>query len=197
MWWQYLLVFIGAMLVDIVPFPFPPAFTVMIFLQIYYRLDIWLVIIIGVAGSILGRLILTLYIPKVSDHIFTQDKNEDVLFLGAKMKDKVWRCMGFVLLYSLLPLPTTPLFLAGGMARMKPYVMIPPFTIGKFTSDMVTVLLGSYAARNTETLLNGIVSWESITGTVLGLILVCAFILIDWRSLLLNKKLVIKFNVWK
>ena len=29
MWWQYLLVVVGALLVDVSPFPSPPAFTVM------------------------------------------------------------------------------------------------------------------------------------------------------------------------
>lgn len=63
MWWQYLLVFIGSFLFDVVPFPFPPAFTIMVFLQIIFGLNIWTVIGIGVADSILGRYILTLYIP--------------------------------------------------------------------------------------------------------------------------------------
>ena len=48
------------MIVDIVPLPLPPAFVVMIFLQIEFNLNVWLVIVIGVAGSILGRYILTL-----------------------------------------------------------------------------------------------------------------------------------------
>jgi len=30
MWWQYLLVFVGALLVDVSPFPLPPAFTAMV-----------------------------------------------------------------------------------------------------------------------------------------------------------------------
>jgi hypothetical protein len=55
MWWQYILVFLGALAFDIVPFPFPPAFTIMMFFQILFRLDVWLVIVIGVAGSVLGR----------------------------------------------------------------------------------------------------------------------------------------------
>ena len=66
MWWQYALVFLGTLLVDIVPFPLPPAFTVMVFLQILYDLNIWAVIAIGVVGSIVGRYVLTLYIPKLS-----------------------------------------------------------------------------------------------------------------------------------
>ena len=48
MWWQYCLVFLGALLFDIVPFPFLPAFTIMIFLQLVFDLNIWTTICIGV-----------------------------------------------------------------------------------------------------------------------------------------------------
>src|SRR4051812_36883467 len=122
MLWQYLLVFLGAMLVDIVPFPLPPAFTVMIFLQIKFHLDVWIVIAVGVIGSIIGRTILTLYIPKVSARIFNKSKNDDVHYLGSRMKENKAKGQLLVLIYSLMPLPTTPLFLAAGMARMKPIV---------------------------------------------------------------------------
>src|SRR5947208_1006014 len=104
MWWQYLLVFLGSLMVDIVPLPLPPAFTVMILFQITYNLNIWLVIIIGVAGSIVGRTILTLYISKISDRIFSAKKNEDVKFLGRKMKEKGWKSQALILFYSLMPL---------------------------------------------------------------------------------------------
>jgi uncharacterized membrane protein YdjX (TVP38/TMEM64 family) len=185
------------MLVDIVPFPFPPAFTVMIFLQIKFNLNIWLVIFIGVAGSILGRYILTLYIPKLSGKIFSPSKNEDVQFLGKKLKEKGWKSQAVILGYSLMPLPTTPLFVAGGMAKMKPYYIIPAFTIGKFVSDSIAVFMGDYAAKNTTDLLHGIVSWKSITGLVMGLILLFALLFIDWRSLLQKKKFRLEFNIWK
>ena len=121
MWWQYLLVFIGALLVDVSPLPLPPAFTVMIFLQSKFNLQIWLVICIGVAGSILGRYILTLYIAKLSGRYFKTSKNEDAEFLGKRLEKKGWRSHALVLTYSLLPVPTTPLFVAAGMARLKAY----------------------------------------------------------------------------
>src|ERR1700741_5423229 len=81
MWWQYLLVFLGALLFDIVPFPFLPAFTIMVFLQVVFDLDLWPVLFIGVAGSILGRYILSLYIPHISHRYFKATKNEDIEFL--------------------------------------------------------------------------------------------------------------------
>lgn len=130
MGWQYLLVFFGAFLFDVVAFPFPPAFTIMVFLQIMFGLNIWWVIVVGVAGSILGRYILTLYIPRLAGRLFKRSKNEDVQFLGKKMKEKGWRGQAVIIAYSLLPLPTTPLFVAGGMAKIHALYIIPAFFVG-------------------------------------------------------------------
>jgi membrane protein YqaA with SNARE-associated domain len=197
MWWQYVLVFIGSMLVDIVPIPLPPAFTVMIFLQIVFDLDIWVTLACGVTGSILGRYILAAYIPKVSGRIFKKAKNEDVEFLGDKMRKNGAKGQLGILLYSLMPLPTTPLFIAGGMAKVKPWFIILPFIVGKVISDTIALLTGQYAAKNAEDIAEGIVSWQSITGFALGLLLVFALLFIDWRTLLMKKKLSLKFNIWK
>ena len=90
------MVFIGSFLFDVVPIPFPPAFTIMVFLQIMFGLNIWMVIGLGVAGSILGRFILTLYIPFLTGRIFKQSKTKDVEFLGKKMKEK-----GFAEVYNM------------------------------------------------------------------------------------------------
>ena len=197
MWWHYLLVFIGAFLFDVVPFPFPPAFTIMIFLQILFDLNIWWVIVVGVAGSILGRYILTLYIPFLAGKIFKRTKNEDVEFLGKKMKENGWKSQMVIIAYSLLPLPTTPLFLAGGMAKLKPLYIIPAFFIGKFISDTVTVHLGKYASEHTKSILEQASSWKSIASLVVGLLLICALLFIDWRSLIQEKKFQMKFKIWK
>jgi uncharacterized membrane protein YdjX (TVP38/TMEM64 family) len=196
MWLKYLWVFFGSILVDIVPIPLPPAFTVMIFFQIKFNLDIWWVICVGVCGSIIGRYILTLYIPLISQHLFNPGKNEDVQFLGRKLKKNGWKSHLLILTYSLMPLPTTPLFLAGGIARMKPYYIIPAFTIGKFTSDAIAVWTGDYAVKNAGEIFQGIISWKSITGLTLGLLLIFALLFIDWRTLLRDKKLKIDFNIW-
>jgi membrane protein YqaA with SNARE-associated domain len=197
MWYKYLLVFFSAMAFDITPLPLPPAFTAMIFLQITLHLNLWLVIIIGVVGSILGRLILTIYIPHVSARIFNKKKNEDIQFLANKMKQKGWKSQLFVLVYSLLPLPTTPLFLAAGIGKMRPVYIFPAFFIGKFTSDAIAVLVGAYATKDAQDIEEGIVSWQSIAGLVAGLLLILGLLFIDWQHLIMKKKFRMKFTVWK
>ena len=197
MWWQYLLVFSGALFFDIVPFPFPPAFTIMVFLQIMFGLNIWWVIVIGVAGSILGRYILTLYIPLLAGKYFKSSKNEDVAYLGKKMKEKGWKSQAAILAYSLLPLPTTPLFVAAGMAKIKALYIIPAFFIGKFTSDSIAVHLGKYASEHTQSLMEEALSLKSITGLAIGILLLSALLFIDWRSLIQKKKFRLNFKIWK
>ena len=197
MWWHYLLVFLGAFVFDVVPFPFPPAFTIMVFLQIVFGLNIWAVIAIGVAGSILGRYVLTLYIPFIAGKIFNPAKNEDVQFLGGVMKSNGWKSQIVIIAYSLLPLPTTPLFVASGMAKMKPLYIIPAFFIGKFISDAILVHLGKFGTENAESILLGAISWESISSLALGLLLISALLFIDWRSLIQKKKFNLNFRIWK
>lgn len=197
MWWQYLLVFLGAFLFDVVPFPLPPAFTIMVFLQIVFGLDIWWVIVIGVGGSILGRYLLTLYVPSLADRIFKKSKNEDVQFLGERMKELGWRGQAAILAYTLLPLPTTPIFLASGMARINAIYVIPAFFVGKFTSDAITVHLGKYASESIENIIEKGFSWPSAISLILGLFFISGIIFIDWRSLLVKKKLLLNFRVLK
>jgi membrane protein YqaA with SNARE-associated domain len=180
-----------------VPIPFPPAFTIMLFLQIKYDLNIWLVIVIGVIGSILGRYILTLYIPFIANKIFKESKNQDVQFLGEKMKEKGWKSQMAIIAYSLLPLPTTPLFLAGGMAKIKPLYIIPAFFVGKFTSDAIVIHLGKYTSENVQVILEGMVSWKTVTSLILGLLMLFFILFIDWRSLIQKNKFKLNFRIWK
>ena len=197
MWWQYLLVFIGAFLFDVVPFPSPPAFTIMVFLQIIYDLNIWFVILTGVTGSILGRYVLTLYIPKIAGKLFNPAKNEDVQYIGRVMKSKGWKSQLVIIAYSLLPLPTTPLFIAAGMAKVKPIYIIPSFFIGKFTSDCILVYFGKYGAKSAENLLQGVINWQSILSLLIGVFFVGTLLFIDWRALIQKKEYKLNFKIWK
>jgi len=197
MWWQYLLVFLGALLFDIVPFPFPPAFTIMMFLQIIFKLNVWLVIVIGVIGSVLGRYILLLYAPILAGKYLNTSKNNDIQLLGDKMQENKWKGQMIVLAYSLLPLPTTPLFLAAGISRLKAVYIIPAFVIGKFTSDTIALFLGAYAAANAQNIFDNAMSWQSIASLLLGLFLLFCLFFVDWRTLIHTKKLVFNFKIMK
>lgn len=111
------------------------------------------------------------------------------------MKEKGWKGHLAILTYSLLPLPTTPLFIAGGMAKLKPYYIIPAFFVGKFISDAITVTMGDYAAKNISDIWEGLASWKFILGILLFLLFVAALLFIDWRNLIQHKKVKLKFKI--
>lgn len=197
MWWQYLLVFLGALLFDIVPFPFPPAFTIMLLLLIIFHLKVWLVIVAGVVGSVLGRYILTLYTPLLANKYIKESKIKDVQFLRKKMEENKWKGEIVILAYSLLPLPTTPLFLGAGMAKLNAKYIIPAFLIGKFTSDTIVLHAGKYALENAHSIMKDVLSLKSIASFSLSLFLIFCILFIDWRSLIQKNKLVWKFKIWR
>lgn len=193
----YILVFIAALAVDLIPFFGPPVWTVMVFLQMRYGLDIWPVLIVGVVGSAIGRYLYSLYIPYFSSRLLKQQKNEDMMYIGSRLNENNWKVQVFVLLYTVLPLPSTPLFTAAGISRINTLAIIPAFLVGKFIIDTIMVHAGNYIASNTTEIAAGLVSWQNIVGTIAGMLVVLLFLFVDWRRLLQEKKLTLNFNIWK
>jgi len=193
----YFLVFFASFLVDVIPFVGPRAWTVMVFFQIKFELNIWMVLIFGVTGSALGRYYYSAYIRWLSHKYIKKEKNHDMQFLGSKLSGKGWKVQLFVLIYTLIPIPTTPLFTATGVAHIRPLHIMPAFFVGKFISDSVMVITGDYVATNISSIVTGIVSWQSILGTMAGLVIISMFFFINWQKLLVEKKLQISFHIWK
>jgi membrane protein DedA with SNARE-associated domain len=192
----YLLVFIAALLVDVVLFIGPPAWTVMVFFQLQFGLNIWLVLIVGVTGSAIGRYIYSLYIPLISERIIKPSKNADLQFIGGKFSQKGWKALLFVFIYTLMPLPSTPLFTAVGIARIKTLRILPSFFAGKFISDAAMVLTGNYVAGNASEIGTKFLSWQNVVGIGLGLVIIALFLFIDWWRLLVDKEFRLNFRIW-
>jgi hypothetical protein len=83
------------------------------------------------------------------------------------------------------------------MAKIKPLYIIPAFFVGKFTSDSITVHLGEYASKHATNMMEQALSWKSVASLVVGLLLIFALLFVDWRVLIQNKKLKLKFKIWK
>lgn len=193
----YLLVFAASLLVDVIPLIGPPAWTVMVLCQASFKLDIWWVLVVGVTGSAIGRYIYASYIHLLSQRLIKPQKNSDLQFIGGKLSGNGWRVHLFVFLYTLMPLPSVSLFTAAGIARIRPLHIIPAFFAGKFISDASMVITGNYVVNNMQSVGQGLLSFKSLAGIALGLIIICLFLFIDWKKLLIEKKFRLSFNIWK
>src|SRR5207248_7504037 len=110
--WMYVLVFVAALVVDSIPVFAPPVWTVLVLLLLTFHLNPWLVVIIGVTGSSLGRYILSLYIPRISRAVVNRREDENLSYVGSKLAQTPLAASTFIFLYTLTPLSTTALFTA-------------------------------------------------------------------------------------
>jgi uncharacterized membrane protein YdjX (TVP38/TMEM64 family) len=193
----YLLVFLASILIDTIPFIGPPAWIVMVYFQMHYGLNMWWVLVGGVLGSTIGRYLLTLYVPWLTSKAVNQKKDDDLTFLGEKLNRKGWRLQMVVFLYTLIPVPTTPLFMALGMSKVNVLKVMPAFLVGKFISDTYMVYTGKIAAENVSQMMNGFFTWKVFAASLVCIVFLGAMLFIDWKTLIIQKKFKLSFKVWK
>jgi membrane protein YqaA with SNARE-associated domain len=193
----YLAAFAAALLVDTIPVFAPPAWTILAFMIVKWHPNPWGVIAAGALGSVIGRYLLTLYMPRVSAKMLHPSENDNLTFLGRKLGGRFWRANLFVMLYAISPLSTTALFTAAGVAHVNPWNILPGFAIGKFLGDAWVILTAKVTADQATDLMSGKVSWQTASTAVAGLLLIFGVLVVDWRQLLGHKKFRLNFQIWK
>ena len=193
----YFAAFAAALLVDTIPVFAPPAWTILAFMIVKWNLNPWGVIAAGALGSVIGRYLLTLYMPNLSAKVLRPSENDNLSFLGKKLGGRFWRANLFVMLYAISPLSTTALFTAAGLAHVNPWNVLPGFAIGKFIGDAWVILTAKVTADQATSLMSGKLSWQTALTAATGLLLISGVLVIDWRQLLGHKKFRLDFKIWK
>ncbi len=194
----YALVFISSVLVDCIPVFAPPAWMLMMLIMFKFDLSPGLVVFIGTAGTVTGRLIFVSYIvPWIGRRTIGHKKEADLKFVGKKISDNGVSTFLFVFIYSVLPLSTTALFTAVSLAKVKRILIIPPFFLGNLIGDGLIIISGKYAIANFSDLYKGSFELKNILLMSFGLVVMILFLFIDWRGLLENKRVKFKWKFWK
>ncbi|MGH8018886.1 MAG: VTT domain-containing protein [Opitutaceae bacterium] len=195
--WHYLALFVCTLVSDAIPVFGLPGWTIMVFFWAQFDLEPWLVLAIGVPGSVLGKYVLYIYAPALSHRYINERKNEQIAFVGGKLNQVLAKSWLFVFIHSLTPLSTTVLFTAAGIARVRPRYFLPPYFAAKFLVDAVMVFSGRYAVRNISELLQGVFSVQGIIATTAGLLAVALLFFIDWRTLLEHRRFRLEWKIWR
>lgn len=195
--WMYVAVFLLAVAVDSIPIFAPPAWPILVFFLLYYDLNVWAVILLGVIGTTIGRFILSTYMPWIGHKLLNQWEEENLTFLGSRLSQSAGSAFVFVFLYSLTPLSTTALFTAACIAKVPQLYLLPAFFLGKLISYTVLILTSQYLACDADGIFSGVISWKTIVSGVVGLLLILGFMFIDWKELLLKKQFRLNFQIWK
>jgi hypothetical protein len=194
----FILIAVSSFAVDCIPVFAPPAWTLMMFFMVKFDLNPWIAAATGTIGTVSGRMVYSsLIVPWVGDRALGRAKNDDLKYLGRKLSARGWAVFLFVLFYSLLPLSTTALFTAAGLAKVKKSHIIPPFFLGNLIGDGIILISGKQAISEVSDIYRGSFSGKNIALMLAGLAVVSIFILIDWWQLLERKKLRMKWAFWR
>lgn len=194
----YILVLLASIAVDCIPVFAPPAWTLMLLLMLRFGLNPYVTAVVGTCGTVTGRFIFSsLIIPWLGAKALSRDKESDLRYLGKRLNDKGAAAFIFILLYSLLPLSTTALFTAAGLARVRKAFVLPPFFLGNLIGDTFLLLSGKAAVGSVSALFKGSWSVKDISMMAFGLLVVLALLFVDWRTLLQKKKVKWEWTFWK
>lgn len=194
----YLLIFVGSLLVDCIPVFAPPAWMLMLYILFKFQLHPLITASVGTAGTVFGRLIYVTYIvPWMQKKSIGPKKEADLKFLGEKLSKQGPATLVFVFIYSILPLSTTVLFTAVGLAKVKRRYVVPGFFLGNLIGDGVLLLSGQYAITHFKDFYKDALNTQNILITLAGLLVMLLFVFIDWRALIQKKKIEFKWQFWK
>lgn len=193
----YVLTFVAAVLLNLVPVFAPPTWTVLVALSLAFDLNPWAATIIGVAGATLGRFLLGLYAPSVARLMLSAQTNANMAYLGGRLSGKPRSTILFVFLYSLTPLSTSALFTAAAIARTRQILMLPPFFVAKLISYLILVCSAEKLASETGDVLGSTLSVKGGLSWVIGLAVLLAVLAVDWQALLERRELHWNLRVWR
>ena len=194
----YVLLFLGCVAVDCIPIFAPPAWMLMLFMMIKFSMNSLLVVLIGTAGTVCGRIIFVTYVvPWLGKKTIGRKKDADLRFVGQKLAQKNALVFGFVFIYSILPLSTTALFTAASLSKLKKMVIIPPFFLGNLIGDGLLLFSGRYAIAHFSDFYKDALNIKNVLLMATGLLLVSLFLFIDWRMLLEKKEIKFKWKIWQ
>ena len=192
---SYFLAFLAAVACDSVPAFLPPSWVALIFFQLRYGVPVAPLVLCGVAGSTLGRLILTTYVHKAAALILSRHEERNIHYLGRRL-GLSWRADTlFVSLYCMTPLSTTPLFLAAGISGVSRWCVFPGFVAGKLVGYALILTAGKHAAGDVAGLFHGRFTWTGVLAPALAFGLFGAMLFVDWRALLHDGRLRLDFDV--
>ncbi|MCX6803965.1 MAG: hypothetical protein NTY48_05355 [Candidatus Diapherotrites archaeon] len=177
---QWVIVFI----VNVIPAMAPPTWAVLSFFNITRSQNIWVLVIVGVSASTIGRFCLAKLSGYLTNQFVSKEKKREFIGIGEKLKGKSWEKFGFTVLFALSPLPSNALFIAFGATKTRLREVLAGFVVGRsisylfliFTTEKVFSSLGETMRGNTNL-------W-TILVEVIGVIAILAFFKFDWAKMI-------------
>jgi len=179
----YLLIFVGVILLNVVPFFMPATWTVLAALAATTHIQLIFVPVIGAVGATIGRTILAKLSRSIVRGKFLSEKTrQNIDAIKIVIEKKKHLTITAFLLYALGPLPTNYLFISYGLTTLPLRYLVVPFFIGRLLSYSFWVYIGyevGSAFQNSD--FSSEYSVYFIATQLLTIAAVYGFTKVDWK----------------
>ncbi len=165
--------------INVIPLFAPPTFVFLSYAHIHYNISLNILIIIGLIGSTIGRIILFLYskyifgVIRKWSYIHKREKKWKILKTLSYKKPEEIALFSFI--YSILPMGSNFLYIFSSIVNVNIIPIIIGFVLGRAINYTISVML--YSKFLTFTNINGISDLVTILLTIL-------FLNVDWNKII-------------
>jgi uncharacterized membrane protein YdjX (TVP38/TMEM64 family) len=156
-----------------VTFPLPPAWTVMAAYYATGRVPLLPLTLVGSAAATLGRLLFSRTVARFTGRLSAQEQANAKALADAANRRLRWPWL-FVIVYSFLPVPSDPVFVAIGLGALPQRSSTIAYFLARSVFNTLMVWAASPAVSDLGDLFAGRFSWSSL---VVVLAAVCGYVL--------------------
>ena len=185
---SYLILFLIAAGFAIIPLPLFPSWVVVAYMVVEFDLRLWLAILIGALGTMVGRVILVA-VSRVAGHrLLGRWSQENMGYLHSKLENAAGD-LGIAVLLGASPPPAGVLFVLAGLMRVKLWLVAASVFIGRTIGYWISVGGTSVAAGALAAQLRDVVGpWSVILAVAIVVGVLALAIHIDYRALIEDRK---------
>lgn len=187
--YTYLFVFFFIFILSIIPILTPPTWIVVVSAySLNDQLNPFLLSGIGATAAVTGRLIL-LQLSTIGRKAINDHRKSSLEKLRKYLEKTKYGYLIGTLLFALLPLPSSMLFISYGLMNAKSVGIVVGFWIGRFVAYIIMIILFKYFVDYFKKILNSDIQSLLIID-IIGIIMTLFILLIDWNILFSERKLV-------
>jgi len=189
---EYLLMLIAEWLIiiglNVVPAFAPPTWMVLSALYIAYPQNIFLLVIVGVTASTIGRYLLARGSKFAVQKLAKAEKKEHLEELKGKLDAKPLSKFLFSFVFCLGPLPSNTLFIVAGATGIRLREILAGFFVGRTISYMFLVFTTQKVFASLAATAEGTANMLTIMIEVIGVLSILFFFFFDWEKFIWGKK---------
>jgi hypothetical protein len=172
-------------LINVIPWFAPPTWVLLLLFTAIFGLPPAPVILIGVSAATLGRVVLYQISSKYLFRFLSTKSRQNVSFLGKFLNSRRGLSIPMFLVYTLSPVSTSELFIAGGISHFSLSVLLVCFVIGRSVSYSFWVINShSFAEHALHILKNDYSSILTLVPQILGILALYLFTKLHWKKIL-------------